>query len=173
MRRFILILIAFAAFAISYGQEKTVSKTFTNSRSYYIYTGASTDILDGATYDTITVDIFLDKGQPIQAYSKSTFSLVGTADTTFSCAMYGKVFAADEYTLIDSTVRYGTADTSAVLKTTSKPYARLDSLDSNTDDLYLYDYLFYRYLRFRYVIVGNDATGSGIKLESIEIKIPE
>lgn len=173
MKRFILILIAFAAFAISYGQERTVTKTFTSTNSYYKYTGTSSDIINGSTYDTLTVDIFLDKSQPISAYSKSTLSLIGTADTTFSCALYGKVFATDEYTLIDSTIRYGTADTIAVLKTTAKPYARLDSLDSNTDELYFYDYLFYRYLRFQYIIWGNDATGSGIKLDAIEIKIPE
>jgi len=174
MKKTIILLIAFVAFAVSsFGQEKTISKNFTKGASYYKYTGTSTDILDGDTYDTISLTLFLDKPQAISAYTKTTFALVGTADTTVICKLYGKVFEGDSYTQLDSTSFAGSADGSATLKSTSKPYARLDSLDSNTDDLYLYDYVFNRYLKFEYIILGNDATGTGIELEAIEIKLLE
>jgi len=161
-----------AAFAIStIGQNVNVTRTFPKDASYYKYDGAH--VLNGSTVDTITVTVFMDKPQLLQAYTKTWFELVGTADTVVSCAVYGKVFVDDNYTLIDSASFSGAADGGVELTTTDLPLARFDSLDSNTEQVFIYPTTFYRYLQFRYIILGNDATGTGITLDAIEFKVPE
>lgn len=134
MKRLLFLLIAFVAFAVN-AQERIVNKTFTSGRTYYKYSGTTSDYVDGDTYDTLTFVMFLNKDYPIQVYTRSDLSLVGTADTTLSITLDGKVFSDEDWTNIASDTRYGTADTSSVLSTDDLSVYTLTSIALPTYNL--------------------------------------
>jgi hypothetical protein len=209
-----IILAAFIVFAANAtSKEKIITKTFPKDASYFKYNGLVTDLLDGSTYDTITFVLTLDKPFPMQVYTKTWFTLKGTADTTIACTFSGKVFDDDAYTLMGSGTYAGSADAGVVLSTigldvstslfdtTKTTYGAVQTIvmDSTKKwhtgtDRGLYTgtigidnpkkmytatitkslaFPFYRTLRLRYIIAGNDHTGTGVYLHAIEFTVKE
>lgn len=132
MKKVILLLAAFIVL-VANAQERTITKQWLpKENTYYKYTGVAADVINGSTYDTISFIISLDKGSPISGvYTKTWFTLVGTADTTIACALYGKVFEDDTWTSIATGTFAGSADAGVALSSSISETFLFDTTKTN------------------------------------------
>ena len=149
MRGILLILSMFIVFMVN-ATPITESKDFTKDVTYFKFDGSTSDLLDGTTTkDSLYFDITLNKGYPIQIYTKSWFVRKLGADTTVNIRLLGKVFEDDDWSVITTgTFAAGAANGGTVLSTiglttetflfdTTKTNAgRLTSFTSDTTKLF-------------------------------------
>lgn len=189
MKKYIFLLIAFIVFAVS-AESQTRSIPATGykslpSQSYYKYAPGLTEsawLINGSTYDTILINIFLDKPQPLQWYITTNFAQNAGIDTTVTWRIYGKVHESETYTLLQSTTYDGSGTEPRSLTSSTLPIA-VSLTDStkiihspdgySTENITMNTFQFMRYFQLMYIIAGNDHVGTGVKLLNVEFKIPE
>jgi len=188
MKKFVLLLIASVIVTFAIAQERTVSVTMPVNNTYYKYTGTASDVLIPTTCDTIDFVIaYQGAGYVTKVSVKSRYDMRTTADTTVICSVFGKEFS-DDGTYVQI---IGVATSSAVTSNntvqvlSSDPYQTTASYVSTTDTSVAgtiktitaaaqtttpFDKS-YRYYRVRYILSGDDAVGTGVKLDEIEFKV--
>jgi hypothetical protein len=159
------------------------------------YNGTTSDKLIPTTRDTIDYYVILsnyDPG-PLHFYAAFNFDTIAGIDTTIAITVQEKKFANEDYTdLIASAVTAGVIrnDTIAVRTSlgvttvaTNTTAAAVDifrgTIIANNDTLTVAQrvttevantLLYYRYLRFRLILSGNDSVGTGVKVKRVELQ---
>lgn len=195
----ILFLICFLLVGLgSIAQERTVvlnsgSYLDLNSTKYYFYSGTTSDYLIPTTRDTIDF-VLLIKNQssdPLNFYAAITMTPIAGADTTVAITVQQKMFETGTYTdLIASALSSAITTTVITAKTTlgvtvQRTNTTASAVDllrqtviANNDTITVASRvqteqvnasLYYRYLKFRLIIAGNDHVGTGIKVSRFEI----
>lgn len=199
MKKFILFLAMSIMAIVAVGQERTYIFNNGNAldlttTKWIAYNGTASDYLIPTTRDTIDY-VVLVKNQtsdPLNFYAVFTFDTIAGADTTVAISVDYKMFNSQSYSSL-----IGSANTSAisaetlVVKTslgvtsyeTRTTAAAVDLLRqtviANNDTITVAQrvqtsqvnpVLYYRYLKFRLIINGNDHTGTGIKVKRLEIQ---
>lgn len=164
-----------------------------NTTKWYAYNGTTSDYLIPTTRDTIDF-VLLVKNQssdPLNFYASITMAPIAGADTTVAITVQQKMFENGTYAdLIASALSSAITTTVITNKTTlgvtaqetNTTAAAVDLLRqtiiSNNDTLTIAQRiqtkqvnasLYYRYLKFRLIIKGNDSVGTGIKVTRFEI----
>jgi len=163
--------------------------------SYWDYTGTSTDLLIETTSDTIDIRYHVKKHTPYHAKVISKFNPITLADTTVVIELLGRNSTDESWTSIASATS-DAVSTDGIVKTlnssTSPTYvATIAAFDvpftnptAGTADTLEYPQqtlsfvetstnVEYSYLLVRYIISGDDATGTGIELVRSELKLFE
>lgn len=195
----ILFLICFLLVGLgSIAQERTVmlnngAYLDLSTTKHYFYSGTTSDYLIPTTRDTIDF-VILVKNQtsdPLNFYAAITMAPIAGADTTVAITVQQKMFESGTYAdLIASALSSAITTTVITAKTTlgvtaqetNTTAAAVDLLRqtviANNDTLtvaqriqtkQLNALLYYRYLKFRLIIKGNDSVGTGIKVTRFEI----
>ncbi len=136
---------------------------------------------DGAVEDTLTINqdtlllyVSVNKPFPVNYYTRTVLDTIAGADTTVVINVYGKMLAGDSYSLIETaTTSAITGEIATIVESMTDPdYALTFAADSTytiTPSIKPY----YNYLKFEFIIKGNDSVGEGIKLESFDLYIKE
>ena len=164
-------------------QERTVNITVPLGYTYYKYTGVAADTLKPTNQDTIDFVFAVQLHEYIEKVAlKTRFDIIVGADTTVATTVAGKEFS-DHTTYTDviaSTVSSAVTANNTVQVLVSDPYTveaqyvtgRITGGD--TVDVAHNHTPFdksYRYYRVRYILQGNDAVGTGVKIDEIELKL--
>lgn len=190
------VLLAVAAMA----QERTVvlnsgSVVDLNTKKLVAYNGTAADYLIPTTRDTIDYVLLIDNqsGDPLNFYANITLTPISGADTTVSVGVYYKMFESQSYTqLIAPALTSAITTSTQVVKTTLGVTNQITNTTASAVDLLRQTIianndtitvatrtqtslnnvaLYYRYLKFRLILTGNDSVGTGIKVSRIEIKL--
>lgn len=195
----ILFLICFLLVGLgSIAQERTVvlnsgNYIDLNTTKWYAYNGTTSDYLIPTTRDTIDF-VLLVKNQtslPLNFYASITMAPIAGADTTVAITVQQKMFENGTYTdLIASALTSAITTTVITNKTTLGVTVQDTRTTASAVDLFrgsniknndtltvasrvqtiqLNPLLFYRYLKFRLILSGNDHVGTGIKVTRFEI----
>ncbi len=195
-----IFLLLFAAFSIAAtAQERSVdiggsaSPVDLYSTKNIPYNGTTSDRLIPTTRDTIDYYVILKdypKG-PIHFYCNFTFDTIAGIDTTIAITVMEKKFASESYTDVIASATTGVIrkDTAVVktslglsefTETTALAYDFLQQTTiANKDTLTVAarsltrvpnTLLYYRYLKFRLILKGNDSVGTGIRVKRIELQ---
>jgi hypothetical protein len=179
-------------------QERTLTQyNFPKSQTYYKYTAVAADTLIATNQDTIDIPVYINKDFPVQWYANFQLDTIAGADTTVIVKVLGKVFADESWTdITNNTSSAVSAQIDHAISLITNPSLSIaipsysDSIDftfnaDSTNVGYLttdartltvtqtYTASYYRYLLFRLIISGDDATGTGVKLEEMELKLWE
>lgn len=191
-------LILTVSFLSSFGQVRTVSvqnyqglpvKGEKPNPEYVTqtYTGVGADVMVDNT-DTLQVPFLVNKPFGAKYYANIVLDTIAGADTTCTVNVYGKMFSSQSYSLIETTTtsaisaQVATAIESMTDPTYSMTYAAaVDTFKADSTIINVARTVtvtpvitpYYRYLLFEITPVGDDATGSGVKLDKIELFIPE
>jgi hypothetical protein len=151
-------------------QEKTVS--LNNGKILDISNGAvigwtGTQIVDRLIPTTRdTIDFILQvSGQdqnPCHFYATFTLDTIAGADTTVLFTVQEKKFSYEAYT--DVIASAASAAVTAEIKHVRTSLGMTERSSEVTNTL-----LYYRYLKFRLIIAGNDHVGTGIKVKRLDI----
>jgi len=200
MKKYLLLFILSVVTIIATAQERTITLNNGNALDltttrWIAYNWSSTlDNFVPTTRDTIDL-VVLVKNQsnaPLNFYASLTFAPVTTADTTIAITVQEKMFESGTYAdLIASALTGAITTTTIVNKTTlgvtvqqtnttasavdllrQTVIANNDTLTvaARTQTVQANPLLYYRYLKFRMILQGNDHTGTGIKLNRFEIQ---
>ena len=200
MKKYLLLFVLAIISIIATAQERTITLNNGNALDltttrWIAYNWSSTlDNFVPTTRDTIDL-VVLVKNQssaPLNFYASLTFAPVTTADTTIAITVQEKMFESGTYAdLIASALTSAVTTTTIVNKTslgvtlqqTNTTAAAVDYLHQKTvgnadtlnvaqrvETVQLNPLLYYRYLKFRMILQGNDHTGTGIKLNRFEIQ---
>jgi hypothetical protein len=138
-------------------------QTFKGESTYLKYTGIARDTLS-VLQDTIRIPFLTNKDWPYEWYGTITMDTIAGADTTVTVNLLGKMFEDDTWASI--TTQTSSAVTTSDIKTIFKS---MPSLKDTTDNEVIISK--YRYLLLEMIILGNDAVGTGIKLDNVELKL--
>lgn len=188
MKKLILFL-ALVAIAIACtpsgatAQERTVNVTVPPGNTYHVYTGTTSDVLIPTTTDTIDVIFWFRVDEYVTKVAvKARYDMRVLADTTVALTVAGKEFY-DHTTYTDviaSTVSSAVTSNNVIQVVTLDPYTveagyvtgRIALGDTtNVQHNHTPFDISYRYYRCRFILQGNDATGTGVKLDELEIKL--
>jgi hypothetical protein len=195
----ILFLICFLLVGLgSIAQERTVvlnsgNYIDLNTTKWYAYAGTTSDYLIPTTRDTIDF-VLLVKNQssdPLNFYASITMAPIAGADTTVAITVQQKMFENGTYadliasalsSAITTTVITNKTTLGVTLTQTNTTAAAVDYLRQKTvgnsdtlnvaqriETVQLNPSLYYRYLKFRLILQGNDKVGTGIKVTRFEI----
>jgi hypothetical protein len=158
------------------------------------YNGTINDRLIPTTRDTIDYYVILSNygSGPLHFYANFTFDTIAGADTTIAITVMEKKFGSQDYTdVIASSLTPAISAETQVVKTSIgviSPYtdsiaAAVDIVHqqttTNADTINVSGrtitsldntLLYYRYLKFRLILQGNDAVGTGIKVKRVELQ---
>jgi len=181
----ISLLFALAMFACNPGQaqDRTVTTTMSNGTYYAKYTGVAADTLGDVDQDTIDYIFVYQSPQYVTKVAvKIRYDIVVGADTTVAASLFGKEFSDDAtyVSVIASTVSGAVTANNTIHTLALDPYAteaqyvtaRItggDTVDV-AHNITPFDFC-YRYYRLRLIIQGDDAVGTGIKVDEIEFKV--
>lgn len=173
----------------SKAQERTISKTMRENATYYKYSGTAADTLTPTNQDTIDFVLQFRNDNYVKKIAvKSRFDMITTADTTVAISVDGKEF--EDHTTYTSVIASSLSDAvtanNTVAVDVNDPYNVVAAHTLLTDTTGLSGYpadsiavpsynvtpfdKSYRFYRFRYILSGNDATGTGVKIDEIEVK---
>lgn len=184
MKKLILFLslIAFAVACNPSGakaQERTVNIDVPEGHTYYNYTGSAADTLTATNQDTIDVIFrFRVDEYVLKVAVKTRYDIIVGADTTVALTVAGKEFS-DHTTYTDviaSSTSSAVTANNTIQVIVSDPYTVEAAYTFGADSVTAahnhtpFDKS-YRYYRLRYIIKGNDAVGTGILIDDIEIKL--
>jgi len=186
----ILVLLAFS-FA-SYAQERTVENSFGRNPitslnySYFEVNGGSSDKLISTTRDTIDYVFDTEKSKLFDISAMVTLDTIAGADTTVTFAILGRNSENDSWNAIASTTTSAVATDDVFTElTTYASYYEQHVIDTTltsgavdaTDAFYVtnvdYSAVSYRWINLRLIIDGDDATGTGISVDKVELKLWE
>lgn len=196
----IIIFLAMSIMAIvAVGQERTYIFNNGNAldlttTKWIAYNGTASDYLIPTTRDTIDY-VVLVKNQtsdPLNFYAVFTFDTIAGADTTVAISVDYKMFNSQSYSSLIGSVNTSAISaetlvtkttlgvTSYETRTTASAVDLLrQTIIANNDTITVAQrvqtaqvnpVLYYRYLKFRLIINGNDHTGTGIKVKRLEIQ---
>ena len=164
-------------------QEITRNINVAEGATYYRYTGVASDLLVPTTSDTIDlIFMFRVHGYVEKVAVKTRFDMITAADTTIKVTVSGKEFAdhATYTEVIAETLSSPVTTNNIVQVLTCDPYdveaqyvaGRVTGGDTVNvaHNITPFDKS-YRYYRIRYILQGNDLTGTGVKLDEVEIKL--
>ena len=186
MRQLVILILALFTFA-GMAQDRTVTKMLDKDATYFKYTGVAADTLGNTDQDTVDVVFQVRVNGFIRKVEvKSRFDLVSGADTTVAISVGGKNFTDDSYTSIigstltddinaDNTVKVVTASHTLGIAAFDVPFTNptagtADTLAYPAMTITPADYS-YRFIRVRYIIQGESAAGTGVKIDEIELKL--
>jgi len=187
----ILVLLAFS-FA-SYAQERTVENSFGRNPitslnySYFEVNGGSSDKLISTTRDTIDYVFDTKKSKLFDISAMVTLDTIAGADTTATFAILGRNSENDSWNAIASTTTSAVATDDVFTElTTYASYYEQHVIDTtltsgaiaiDTVSYYVtnvdYSAVSYRWINLRLIIDGDDATGTGISVDKVELKLWE
>jgi len=177
MKKFVLFLIAVLCMITLQAQDRSIAaKTFTTTQTYLLYTGVTADTLT-SFQDSIGMIFYINKEYPVQLYILSELAPRAGADTTVTCYLQGRMFNTQDWTTITNTSGTVAAAAENVVTTVAQQSGTMawDTAGSvyvfagtftNTSVMN-----FYREFRLIWKIAGNDAVGTGVKINSVAIKI--
>lgn len=178
MKKFILILICLVtSFALQAQDRSLTDRTFSTTATYYSYVGVAADTLTTGQ-DSIDFEFTTNKEYPVQLYIMSDLDKRVGADTTVTVYLYGRMFSDQDYTLISNTASLVTTDQLNIISTVAQPSSTFE-WDTTGVDIYTVAGTttsasianYYRQFKLVYVIAGNDAVGTGVKLTGLKIKL--
>lgn len=137
-------------------------QTFKGDATYLKYTASAADTLS-VLQDTIQIPFMVNKSWPYEWYGTITMDTIAGADTTVTVNLLGKMFENDTWASIT------TQTSAAVTANTRTVFKSMATLKDTTDNDVIISK--YRYLLLEMIIKGNDATGTGIKLDNVELKL--
>lgn len=175
---FFALLLSVSLFA----QERTVTITADPGNTYLKYTGTSSDVLIPTTRDTIDFWFYFRVDQYVEKIAvKLRYDMRTTADTTVSTSVFGKEFYDDgtPVSIIAATVSSAVTANNVVQVLAQDPYiveaAYMTDVGANDSTNTAHNHtpfdFCYRYYRVRCILVGNDATGTGVNVDEIEFKL--
>lgn len=184
MKKLVLILITLLVSFTLQAQDRSIAdKAFSTTATYLTYTGVTADTLT-SNQDSVDVIITLNKEYPVQAYVMSTLTPRAGADTAVTVYLYGRIFPAQAWTLIGSTATTVSAAAQNIITTIAQPSSTFlfDTTKYNATGAGAGNYYtaaiagasianYYRQFRLVYVIAGNDAVGTGVKITNINVKL--
>lgn len=179
MKKFISILFLAALMLTSFAQERTVllndGKVFNLSLSKeYDYTGTASDRLIPTTRDTIDFVMKIANWGPggTHFYATVKLSPIAGADTTIRIVVLYKHDEGESFSQLKATAT-GTAVTTTVYYT-STSLGVINSVDTAGFKYYPSmrpnPLLFYKYINFRLILLGNDSVGTGIKVDRVSLQ---
>ena len=162
-------------------QERTVTVNdkLPNGVYYAKYTGTAADTLKATNQDTIDVVFYYQSPQYVHKIAvKTRFNIIVGADTTVSTSVFGKEFSDDAtyVSVIAAATSSAVTANNTVQILTVDPYFTEAAYTFGADSVTAahvitpFDYT-YRYYRVRYILQGNDAVGTGIKIDEIEFRL--
>lgn len=169
MKKFISISISLLIFAFA-GFSQDITNTIGFAKGSTIYEKSYNIELDGTT-DSAYFNIFLNKDYPVQYQLEFDVDTVAGADTLLRYNLYGRVFSDNSWTQIKlDSATISAAATKSFTSVTSPTWTlNADSTITTTSGYASY----YRYLQLRVMRAGDDATGGGIELNKVRMKIWE
>lgn len=196
MKKLIFFIALFVASLATIAQERTVSVSeFSrdpvsgNPYSYYLYNGGSSDQLIPTTRDTIDYVFTVSKYKPYDVSAMVTLDTIAGADTTATVAILGRNSLNDSWNAITSTTTSAvTTDGVFTELTTYADYHEKATIDTTLTSTALalagdsvsyyvtnvvYSSVMWRYINVRLIISGDDSVGTGISVDSVELKITE
>jgi hypothetical protein len=173
----VFIMLLIAAFAMQAQDRSLTDRSFSTTQTYYEYVGVAADTLT-AGQDSIDFEFTVNKEYPVQLYIASALKRRAGADTTVTVYLYGRVFNTEAYSLISSTASTLTTDQMNIVTTVSEPSYTM-AWDTTGVDIYTNEGTvtaaaianYYRQFKLVYVIAGNDAVGTGVKITGIKVKV--
>jgi hypothetical protein len=186
MKKIFIILSLFAVvlFACnpSKAQERTVTRTLATGIYYDKYTGSTSDVLTPTTRDTIDfIYVYQSPEYVSKVAVKIRYDIVVGADTTVAASFFGKEFSDDAtyVQVIASATSSAVAANNTVQVLALDPYTveaqyvtgrvMLGDTINVAHNFTPFDFS-YRYYRLRLILQGNDATGTGVKVDEVEVK---
>lgn len=164
MKKYILILFALTLTVVVNAQLLTKGvQTIKGESTYFKYTAIARDTLS-VLQDTIRIPFLTNKDWAYEWYGEISMSPILGADTTVAVNLLGKMFEND--TWVSITTQTSAAITTANTKTIFKSIVNLK--DTTDNEVIISKY---RYLLLEMIIKGNDAVGTGIKLNDVELKL--
>jgi len=173
---FALVLFAVAAMA----QERTITRTLTKGVYYDKYTGVAADTLKATNQDTIDIVYYYQSPEYVKKIAvKIRYDIIVGADTTVAASLFGKEFSDDAtyVSIIGSSTSSAVTTNNTIQVLTLDPYlteaqyvtGRVTGGDTINvaHSITPFDFT-YRYFRLRLIIQGNDAVGTGIKVDEVE-----
>lgn len=163
-------------------QERTVNITVPLGYTYYKYTGVAADTLKPTNQDTIDFVFAVQLHEYIEKVAlKTRFDIIVGADTTVATTVAGKEFS-DHTTYTDviaSTVSSAVTANNTIQVLVNDPYiveaAYMTDVGANDSTNVQHNHTpfdkSYRYYRVRYILQGDDAVGTGVKIDEIELKL--
>lgn len=200
MKKLIFILLFAAISVAGIAQERTITLNNGNAldlttTKWIAYNWAGTiDNLIPTTRDTIDIVVLVknQNSEPLNFYAAITLTPITTADTTVAITVQEKMFESGTYAdLISSALTSAITTETIVNKTTLGVTVQKTNTTAGAVDLFrgsniknndtltvssriqtvqLNASLYYRYLKFRLILQGNDHTGTGIKMKRFEIQ---
>ena len=177
-----LIALAIVACNPSSAQERTVTRTLPTGTYYDVYNGGTSDVLTPTTRDTIDlVYVYQSPEYVTKVAVKIRYDVVVGADTTVAASLFGKEFSDDAtyISIIGSSVSSAVAANNTIQVLALDPYiaeaqyitGRVTGGDTINvaHNLTPFDFS-YRYYRLRLILQGNDAVGTGVKVDQVEVK---
>lgn len=200
MKKIILLVIAVFAFIGVSAQERTVDLGLGNlidltKTKNVAYNGTASDRLIPTTRDTIDYYLQISNypgGAPMHFYAVITLDTIGGADTTVAITVQGKKFANQAYSdIIASALTSAVSAEQQNVKTTLGVTSYLTGTTASATDILKQQVttnsdtitvaartytevatnaLYYKFLKFRLILQGNDFTGVGIRVKRVEIQ---
>lgn len=189
MKKLFSLLFLFSLITVAFSQERTTAtQVIPENGTYLLYTGILADTLKATNQDTIDLIIkYQGLGFVKKVSVKSRFDVIAGADTTVSVSVYGKEFLDDPtwVQVIAATTSNAVAANNTIQILTSK-YTEVtasavdilgQTIIANPDTLTVAARTLtpldksYRFFRVRYILLGNDSVGTGIKLDEVEFKV--
>lgn len=185
MKNILSILFLFAFALCSFGQERTVdmgSGTTTSTKLVNLnltktvaYNGGASDYLLPTTRDTIDFVVAIDpsyKLGPINYNVAVTLAPIAGADTTVSVTILGKKTAGATYGVLKAAALTSAVTSELIYEATS--LGNINAADTVGMKYYTSfkgnTLLYYRYIKARLIIKGNDSVGTGIKVKRVEFQ---
>lgn len=180
MKRILFLLLFIAVTIAATAQERIITLNNGNaldltSTKWFAYNWSGTlDNLIPTTRDTIDIVVMVknQSSEPLHFYASLTFSPITTADTTIAITVQEKKFNAELYTDIISSALTPeiTAKTIIVKTSLGVVTEHTDVFSTPNTTRTANTLLYYKYLRFRLILKGDDKTGTGIMLNRFEIQ---
>lgn len=182
---FLFLAVALIAFVCDNGamaQERTVNINVPPGYTYYNYTGSAADTLTATNQDTIDVIFWFRIDEYVEKVAvKTRYDLIVGADTTVALTVAGKEFS-DHTTYVDvvaSALSSAVSTNNIIQVSVSDPYiveaSYMTDVGANDSTNVQHNHTpfdkTYRYYRLRYILQGDDAVGTGVLIDDIEIKL--
>lgn len=189
MRKFTITLIAAFVALVAFSQERTVTKKMDIGAYTIMYYGQAADTLTGTNQDTIDFVVQYRANDFVKKVSLRTrFDLRSTADTTVKISVLGKEYLDDAnwVSIIGSTTTSAIAANNTVVVNNSDYTETIGTFDAivkqfsstaNTDTITYPAQTItpldktYQWYLVRYIISGDDFTGSGLKIDEIQLQL--
>lgn len=182
MKRLIILIASFAIVVMTEAQSVTRSLVYMKEgQTIYNYTGTAADTINGDAVDTLRFPIFHQVQQPFRVWCEVALKARTGTDTTYYINIYGRNTENQAWTKTEAVTLSNAVTTAGiytVANNVSEAYYLLgdSAVNSTTPNACLkYTYtptnsnLYYRYLMVEVRALGNDATGTGVKVTGFKL----